>query len=312
LEKLATPSTLLLDKTGTITEGSFSLVSFEGPDWVKPLVVALEAESTHPVATALRDGLGLVVVPEVESSRHVIGSGIAGRVAGHDVIIGKPSFVRQSIGAGESSERPSGAAHTEILVAVDGTLVAKARLGDAVRADAAKAIAAIRNAGWHVGIASGDAQVVVDEVARCVGVDAAAASGNASPEEKLAMVERAARRGPVVMVGDGVNDAAAIAAASVGIGVSGGAQASLAAADIYLTRPGLTQLVDLIDGARRTMRLIRLGIGISLAYNVVGVGLAMFGLINPLVAAVMMPASSLTVLLVAWRGRTFAAEGRLS
>jgi Cu2+-exporting ATPase len=286
--------------------------SFKGPDWVKPLVVALESESTHPVAVALRDGLSLVVVPEVESSRHVIGSGIAGRVAGHDVVIGKPAFVRQAIGAGGSSERFTGAAQTEILVAVDGRLVATASLGDAVRPDAARAIDALKKAGWQVGIASGDAQVVVDDVASRVGVDAGSALGEATPEAKLAMVERAARRGPVVMVGDGVNDAAAIAAASVGIGVHGGAQASLAAADVYLTRPGLTQLVDLVEGARRTMGLIRLGIGISLAYNVVGVGLAMFGLINPLVAAVMMPASSLTVLLVAWRGKTFSAEGRFS
>jgi cation transport ATPase len=220
--------------------------------------------------------------------------------------------------SGEGEVSPGLAQQDAIIAAFDGRKDVKVSSKGKVKIkvkgvpDAAKAIAAIRNAGWHVGIASGDAQVVVDEVARCVGVDSAAASGNASPEEKLAMVERAARRGPVVMVGDGVNDAAAIAAASVGIGVHGGAQASLAAADVYLTRPGLTQLVDLVEGARRTMGLIRLGIGISLAYNVVGVGLAMFGLINPLVAAVMMPASSLTVLLVAWRGKTFSAEGRFS
>ena len=108
------------------------------------------------------------------------------------------------------------------------------------------------------------------------------------------------------MVGDGVNDAAAIAAASVGIGVHCGAEASLAAADVYLTRPGLAALVELTDGACRTMRIIRRGIALSLAYNVVGVGLAVAGVINPLVAAVMMPASSLTVLMAAWRGRTFA------
>jgi Cu2+-exporting ATPase len=107
------------------------------------------------------------------------------------------------------------------------------------------------------------------------------------------------------MVGDGVNDAAAIAAAAVGIGVHGGAEASLAAADVYLTRHGLASLVELTEGARRTMRLIRTGMLLSLGYNAVGVALAVAGWINPLVAAVMMPASSVTVLLVAWRGRTF-------
>jgi Cu2+-exporting ATPase len=91
----------------------------------------------------------------------------------------------------------------------------------------------------------------------------------------------------------------------VGIGVHGGAEASLAAADVYLTRPGLGPLVELTEGARRTMHLIRTGIGVSLGYNIVGIALAMLGLINPLVAAVMMPASSLSVLMIAWRGRTF-------
>jgi Cu2+-exporting ATPase len=146
---------------------------------------------------------------------------------------------------------------------------------------------------------------VVDVVARDVGIPARCASGGATPEGKLAIVSRAAATSPVVMVGDGVNDAAAIAAASVGIAVHEGAEASLAAADVYLTRPGLSPLVEVIEGSRRTMRVIRLGIWLSLGYNAVGVGLAMFGLINPLVAAVMMPASSLTVLLIAWRGRTF-------
>ena len=154
-------------------------------------------------------------------------------------------------------------------------------------------------------IASGDSQAVVDTVASEVGVESRCAVGGATPEEKLRLVEFAEKLEPVVMVGDGVNDAAAIAAASVGVGVHGGAEASLAAADVYLTRPGLAPLVELVEGARRTMSVVRLGILISLGYNLVGVGLATLGWINPLVAAVMMPASSLTVLLVAWRGTTF-------
>jgi Cu2+-exporting ATPase len=309
LERLATPSTVILDKTGTITEGAITLVRFDGPDWVKPLVLALESESSHPLAGAFRSGLGLSIVPAVEHSRHVLGSGIMGRVAEHDVVVGKRSFVLATIGGDLTPSRgirnDSNESLTEVLVAIDGTVVAAAWFGDAIREDARRAIAILRGDGWQVGIVSGDAQEVVDSVAEQVGIDALRAVGDATPEEKLRIVERATKHGPVVMVGDGVNDAAAIAAASVGVGVHGGAEAALSAADVYLTRPGLTPLVELIHGARRTMTIIRTGILLSLGYNVVGVGLAMFGLINPLVAAVMMPASSLTVLLVAWRGMTF-------
>jgi Cu2+-exporting ATPase len=333
LERLAKPATLILDKTGTITEGAISLDRFDGPDWVRPLVLALEAESSHPIATAFRAGLGLTVLPDVEFSRHVIGSGVTGRVAGRDVVIGKQSFVLDAIRSdrapiafevsASSSEVRQFTNHsgdgcglwpvacglesvlTTVLIAVDGIVVARAYFGDAVRPDALRSIGILRRAGWHILMASGDDQGVADAVAAQVGIDPACVVGGASPEHKLAIVERASRRQPVVMVGDGVNDAAAIAAAAVGIGVHGGAEASLAAADIYLTRPGLAPLVELTDGARRTMNLIRLGIVLSLGYNVVGVGLAVAGMIHPLVAAVMMPASSLTVLMVAWRGRTF-------
>jgi P-type E1-E2 ATPase len=107
------------------------------------------------------------------------------------------------------------------------------------------------------------------------------------------------------MIGDGINDAAAIAAASVGIGVHGGAEACLSTADIYLTRPGLAPLVELVRGAERTMGVIRRNLAFSLAYNVAGAALAMTGSINPLVAAILMPASSLTVVLSSWHARTF-------
>ncbi|MGE3617289.1 MAG: heavy metal translocating P-type ATPase, partial [Gemmatimonadales bacterium] len=132
-----------------------------------------------------------------------------------------------------------------------------------------------------------------------------AVQGGLTPVGKLAAVRAALAAGPVVMVGAGVNAAPAMGTASVGVGVKGGAEACLATADVFLARPGLGPLVDLVDGARAAMRVIRTNIAISIGYNVAGAGLAIGGLINPLVAAVLMPASSLTVILLSWRSRTF-------
>ena len=143
-------------------------------------------------------------------------------------------------------------------------------------------------------------------VARQLGVPMRTVQGGATPEQKLAKVQEELARGPVLMVGDGVNDAAALAAATVGISVHGGAEASLQAADVFLTEQGLAPIVTLISGARRTVRTIKRNILFSLLYNVLGAALAMAGLLSPLVAAIMMPLSSLTVVSSSYRARTFA------
>ena len=308
VEQLARPATLLLDKTGTITEARTAVESWTGPDWVRPLVLALEADSLHPVAEGFRRAWPDVAPATVAESAHTIGGGIEGLVEGHRVIVGSPRFVRARAADDPSLPSPEDAALTPVLIAVDGRIVAAAGFGDPIRADAIESVRRLREAGWTVGILSGDDPQVVAAAGRALGLPPEACVGGASPEDKLRAVEAARARGRVVMVGDGVNDAAAIAAASVGIGVHGGAEACLATADVYLMRPGLGALVRLHEGAARTMRVIRRNIAFSIGYNVIGAGLAMAGILNPLIAAILMPLSSLTVVVASWRSTTFTED----
>jgi Cu2+-exporting ATPase len=315
LELLATPGIVVLDKTGTITEGRTAVVAWEGaPAW-RGAVLALEAGSSHPIADGFRRAWPDLAVPATTDVEHVTGGGITGQVEGATIVLGSPAFVRaRATGVDALLARLADPTLTPVVVARDGVAVAVAGLGDKVRDDAAAAIADLQSRGWEVRMLSGDDPRVAQAVARQVGIAAAHVTGGATPETKLAAIEalkaatrdaagRAAR--PVVMVGDGVNDAAAIATADVGIGVHGGAEACLATADAYLTMPGLGALVAMADGATRTMRVIRRNMAWALAYNLVGVTLAMTGTISPLIAALMMPASSLTVVLGSWLGRTF-------
>ncbi len=342
LQELARPALLVLDKTGTVTQAATSLEDWEGPEWVKPLVLDAERGSTHPVAEGFRrawkpggraesarlthgmtsfatarghlsvtiDGrTRLEPAPRGGAAdvEHVAGGGIRGAVSGRRVVIGSPAFVRRETGASGAGAPPARSALTPVWVAVDGQVVGRAGFGDPLRPDAAAAVHALRSDGWRVSLLSGDASPVVADVGRRLDIAPDECTGDASPEAKRRFVERARQVGRVIMVGDGVNDAGAIAAASVGVGVHGGAEACLATADVYLSRPGLAPLVQLTRGARRTMTVIRRAVVFSLGYNAVGATLAITGTINPLMAAVLMPASSLTVLLIAWRSRTFEA-----
>jgi Cu2+-exporting ATPase len=303
LEALARPGLLLLDKTGTVTEGRTTLASWEGADWVRPLVLALEAHSPHPLAAGFREAWPDVGVPD---ARHVVstgGGGIEGWVEGHRVAVGSPGFVLPRL-AQPAPPEPAHEDRTPVWVMVDGRLAARAGFGDPVRAEAPRVLAALRARGMRLRLLSGDDPAVVAAVGARTGFVPGDCGGGASPEDKLAAVEAAVAREPVIMVGDGVNDATAIARATVGVAVRGGAEASLAAADVYLAA-GLPALPALVDGAARTLSVIRRNIGFSLVYNLAGAVLAVTGVITPLIAAIMMPASSLTVVLASWRSRTF-------
>jgi Cu2+-exporting ATPase len=240
----------------------------------------------------------------------MIGSGINGRVDGRQLAVGSMKYMRD-LGIDISPDIEA-AVHatvaessTPVLVAVGGRAAAVAGLGDPLRPDAADAVDRLQWLGWKVRILSGDHPDVVVAIGWQLGIAPEDAIGGASPEQKLAAVRNGTMHESVIMVGDGVNDAAALSAASVGIAVHGGAEASLAASHVYLDRPGLTPILELIAAARATLRAIRRCFVASIVYNSIAGILAVTGLISPLAAAVLMPISSFTAFALAYRARTF-------
>lgn len=312
LEALARPGVIAFDKTGTLTQGKLSLVSFAGDTSVRPLVRAAEAQSSHPVGRALFAAWGDEPALVLESAEERPGAGVSARVDGHAVRIGSASFVGEGA-LGEhfrrELERQAALGRPAVAIAVDGVVRAVAAFSDPLREDARASLGRLRALGYEIAVLSGDQPLVVANVAQSLG-PLREAHGGMSPEQKLAWVERERHRGAVIFVGDGVNDAAAMSAADVSLAVHGGAEASLAAADAFTTRPGVGKVVEAVVGARRTLSVIRRGIAFSLAYNALGVALCMLGLISPLLAAVMMPLSSLTVVSSALRARTFESPNR--
>lgn len=309
LQGLDRPEVILLDKTGTITEGRMCLLAWHGEEAIKALVGAIERDSSHPIARAIAAGIG--EWSGVETSGVVFTpSGASGRANGRALVIGSVGHVRARASrelawVGEVERATVEAGATPVLVAVDGEISAVAVVGDAIRPEAAETIGSLRSMGWRVGILSGDHPGVVASVGAALGLEPELTWGGCDPEAKLRVVGDMLKRGRVVMVGDGVNDAGALASATVGVAVHGGAEASMAAADVYLGSPGLVPILDLVGASRRTMRVIRRNLGFSLFYNVLAATLAMTGVLNPLIAAILMPVSSLTVLASSVRVRTF-------
>lgn len=306
-------ATILLDKTGTLTAGRARLASFEGERELLASVAALEAASGHAVARVLATAATPRPGTRVEEVRETPGRGIAGRVDGRRLAVGCATFVEASCGAAlpawvRARERALAAESlTPVVIACDGEVVALAGIGDPIRPDARETVERLRALGYRLEVLSGDHPAVVERVARALGIEAW--RGGATPEAKLARVA-ALEPAATVMVGDGVNDAAALAAAGVGIAVHGGAEASLRSADVYCDRPGLAPVAELLTAARATLRGIRRALGFSLAYNLLGAGLALAGLVTPLIAAILMPLSSLTVLTIAFRTRSFERAPR--
>ncbi|QDT03838.1 putative copper-importing P-type ATPase A [Rubripirellula lacrimiformis] len=323
LQQLARPGMVWFDKTGTLTEGRPRAELWMGTADAVRLAARLEQDCCHPTAEAIvrfaatlsddpGSGTGIDRGAGGESQSIVDVSdpvdlcidrrGVSGIVDGQSVVVGNLNFMndhsvlveRQVAEAAESCLQ-SGASPT--VVAVDGHALAVLGVSDPLKSDAAETVADLQGQGFRVGILSGDHPAIVQMVARQVGIDPALAIGGQSPEEKLArVVSGQSESQSVVMIGDGANDAAALAAADVGIAVRGGAEVSLQAAPIFIASGQLKSLGMLMRGGRRTSRLIQTGFAVSLSYNVVAVGLAVAGRISPLLAAILMPISSVSVL----------------
>ena len=325
LERLGRPGTVVLDKTGTVTEGRMSVASvwsavgptagMSGREALQH-AAALERSSTHPMARAIvahahREGVPAADASDV--SEHA-GAGITGTVGGRRVAVGSLRMMEE-IGVEACADVRAHVADSAsrgmsvAVVAVGDHAVAVIGIADTLRPEARELVTQMRERGWDVRMASGDVPEVTAEVARAIGVPPQMVRGGCSPEDKLQLV-RETRAHPIVMVGDGINDMPAMAAADVSVAVRQGTQSALDRADVALSGEGLMPIVTLLDGARRTMRAIHINFAISLAYNVVGAALAATGVITPLIAAVLMPLSGLTVTAVALRMPCFGEVRR--
>ncbi len=315
--QLAKPGRIWFDKTGTLTEGRLSARLVAGDRQAVGMAAAIERGCQHPIADAIvreaerysasgsdqpqrGEDAALRANSAAAQSVTVEVGGVLGSYQGHALAVGNQDFLlRQNVVIGAATqdaiERCLADGSSPIVIAVDGVAAATLAVTDNLKSDAQATIREWTRAGWEVGILSGDHPDIVDRIGHRLGLPAEACHGGLSPEDKLAIV-RDATAATTVMVGDGANDAAALAAADVGIAVRGGAEVSLRAAPVFVGSGGLAALGRLVHAARNTTALIYTAFAVSLTYNVVAVGLAMAGLISPLVAAVLMPISSVSVL----------------
>ncbi|MCG6942192.1 MAG: heavy metal translocating P-type ATPase [Thiohalocapsa sp.] len=308
----------VFDKTGTVTEGrpQVTAVHDAGCRWPLDapagwgdlrrerlaLAAALERRSEHPAARAiveLADAAGVrYKALTVEDFRAEPGFGVRGQVDESDVVIGTADWLARCgvESAGAPLAQSTGAElDATVHCAVDGVDVLHLTLRDRPRPDAAETIRALRADGIHVTLLTGDRRAIAEAIAAEIGADQVIAE--VLPADKDAVIGRLRDAGQrVAMVGDGINDAPALVRADVGIAVGSGTDVSIASADIVLMASELARVRDAGTLARRTLEVIRQNIGLSIAYNLVMVPLAMAALITPLVAAIAMPLSSLAVI----------------
>ncbi|MCM8555233.1 cation-translocating P-type ATPase [Streptomyces sp. STCH 565 A] len=313
LEALQHVDTVVLDKTGTLTTGHMTVAGVTalpgtpGQGDVVRLAAAVEQGSEHPIGRAVaayaRRTSAAGPLPDVSDFTATPGRGVSGRVDGHAVDVGAPdgSLPRALAKALAAAEE---AAHTPVLVKVDGRPKALIAVGDLLRPDSYRAVERLRRLGVRPVLATGDRRAPADAVAAALRIDEVHA--RCTPEGKAALVrELKEEGGRVAVVGDGINDAAALAAADLGIAMGSGTDVAIGAADLTLARGDIEALVDAVRLARRTLGTIRVNLVWAFGYNVVTVPLAMVGLLDPMVAAAAMSTSSVLVVANSLRLRSW-------
>jgi len=312
LESTRRVDTVVLDKTGTVTTGRMTLQEVhvtEGADGkqVLRLAGALEHASEHPVARAVAAGAEERVgpLPEAEHFENVPGRGVRGRVEGREVAVGRlfdalpPDLAR----AKEQAERDG---RTAVVVGWDGEARGILAVADAVKETSAEAVRELRALGLTPVLLTGDNRTVAQAVAQAVGIDAEHVVAEVLPEGKVDVVRRLRGEGRVVaMVGDGVNDAAALATADLGLAMGTGTDAAIEASDLTLVRGDLRVAADAIRLSRRTLSTIKGNLVWAFGYNVAALPLAAAGLLNPMIAGAAMAFSSVFVVTNSLRLRAF-------
>ncbi|WP_406330160.1 heavy metal translocating P-type ATPase [Streptomyces sp. NBC_00203] len=313
LESTRRVDTVVLDKTGTVTTGQMKLQEVYVVDGaaekdVLRLAGALEHASEHPIAQAVAAGAQerAGAFPVVEDFANVPGRGVRGRVDGHDVTVGRflevlPEELARAKAAAEAEGR------TAVVVARDGVALGVLTVADAIKETSAEAVRALRALGLTPVLLTGDNRAVAQAVARAVGIDAGEVIAEVLPEDKVDVIKRLRGEGrTVAMVGDGVNDAAALATADLGLAMGTGTDAAIEASDLTLVRGDLRVAADAIRLSRRTLSTIKGNLVWAFGYNVAALPLAAAGLLNPMIAGAAMAFSSVFVVTNSLRLRTFS------
>ncbi|MFF7155629.1 heavy metal translocating P-type ATPase [Streptomyces sp. NPDC008139] len=322
LESTRAVDTVVLDKTGTVTTGSMTLtgVRVSGAEEadVLRLAGALEDASEHPIARAVAAGAREAAgeLPPVTDFENVPGLGVRGVVEGHEVLVGRERLLsgRGLVLPADLAEAKAAAeAHggTAVVVGWDGRARAVLVVADAVKPTSAEAVRRLRALGLRPMLLTGDNAAVAAAVAAEVGIDAADVFADVLPEDKVAVVRRLQAEGrSVAMVGDGVNDAAALARADLGLAMGTGTDAAIEAGDLTLVRGDLRVAADAIRLARRTLGTIKSNLFWAFGYNVAALPLAAAGLLNPMIAGAAMAFSSVFVVANSLRLRGFRPLSR--
>jgi P-type Cu2+ transporter len=311
LETAARIDTVVMDKTGTLTKGEPEVtdVVVDGPegDDILGLAAAVERESEHPLAAAVARHADTLAVPALAATgfRNVPGHGASAEVAGHRVLVGNAKLMADEgvdLGTlGERRDELAGSGRTAVLVAVDGRAVGVIALADAPRETSAAAVAALHEAGVEVVMLSGDNEATARRIAGQLGIDTVIAE--VLPGDKAAKVTELQRSGKrVAMVGDGVNDAPALAQADLGIAIGAGTDVAIETADVVLMRSDPLDVPTALTIGRGTLRKMRQNLGWAVGYNAIALPIAAgvfepaFGLVlRPEIAALSMSGSSFLV-----------------